>query len=245
MNYWWVNQTDNWQDEFETGYLYSGESSHAYRKSILDVRKGDLVLCSHGKGEKRQIYAIGIIADDPPGQLVQRRTTRTVQSSNKNAWPRGWEVGINYHQLESPVRWAPIRRLLQKTHIAKHFTKDAAGVQGYLFPVPLETTAAILRFVNMEQPPGARFTISEEASPTAVITSVVAEVERRVGHRKWSEGVKAFWNDRCCATGFSVRRLLRASHIIPWSESEDTRLDPCNGLCREAAIHLSFFRRPI
>lgn len=37
---------------------------------------------------------------------------------------------------------------------------------------------------------------------------------------------------RCCyVTGFSEARLLRASHIKPWVESNNReRLDPCNGL---------------
>jgi hypothetical protein len=77
MQYWWVNQTDNWQDEFKSGYLYAGESPHAYRRSILDVRKDDLVICTHGTGEKRKIYALGVIAGNPSGKRVPRRQTRT------------------------------------------------------------------------------------------------------------------------------------------------------------------------
>jgi hypothetical protein len=239
MNYWWVNQTDNWRDEFETGYLYSGESPHRYRKSILDVRRGDLVLCSHGKGEKREIYAIGIIADDPSGQVVTRRRTRSVQPLNKDEWPRGWEVQIDYVLLERPVHWPPIRRRLQPTHEAEHFTKASPGVQGYLFPVPPETAVEILRLANVEQPPSTRFAIPGP-DPKAFVTAVAAEIMRRIGHDKWSNSVKRMWDDRCCATGFGIKRLLRASHIIPWSENVEVRLDPCNGLCLSPAFDAAF-----
>jgi predicted restriction endonuclease len=105
--------------------------------------------------------------------------------------------------------------------------------------VPPETAAAILRLINAEQPLGARFAL-DEVSPTKFVTAVIAEVMRRVGHKKWADSVKRFWSNRCCATGFDVKKLLRASHIIPWSEDEETRLDFCNGLCLSPAYDAAF-----
>lgn len=48
------------------------------------------------------------------------------------------------------------------------------------------------------------------------------------------------WGERCCANGFNARALLRASHIVPWSEEERTRLDPYNGLCLGPAYDAAF-----
>src|ERR1022692_1129990 len=155
MNYWWVNQTDNWEDEFQNGYIYSGESTHRYRKSILDVSKGDLVVATHGTGENRKIYATGIIAADPKPEMVPIRSTRRVRNPKKKAAPYGWEVPIEYTELPAPVLWAPIRRTLQGRFVAKHFTEKAAGVQGYLFPIPPATAKKILRLINKDQPPRA------------------------------------------------------------------------------------------
>jgi putative restriction endonuclease len=240
MNYWWVNQTDNWQDEFRNSYLYAGESSHAYRKSILDVRKDDLVICTHGTGEKRRIYAIGIIAADPSRKTVPRRETRTVQSIKKPAWPKGWEVPADYDELEHPAPWVPIWRRLQGKFVAKHFTNKSAGVQGYLFPVPPQTAGEILRLVNREQPPAARLAAAEAIPPALFATTMAAEVMVRVGHKKWSAGVKSMWGERCCATGFNVKPLLRASHIVSWSEDASSRLDRHNGLCLSPAYDAAF-----
>lgn len=39
------------------------------------------------------------------------------------------------------------------------------------------------------------------------------------------------FNNKCCLTGIKENELIIASHIIPWSERVDTRLDPSNGLC--------------
>ncbi|MDB4659168.1 HNH endonuclease [Akkermansiaceae bacterium] len=39
-----------------------------------------------------------------------------------------------------------------------------------------------------------------------------------------------------------MSELLRASHIIPWAESEDLRLNPSNGLCLSATFDAAFDR---
>lgn len=45
----------------------------------------------------------------------------------------------------------------------------------------------------------------------------------------------------CCGiTGLSIPTLLRASHIIPWSESKIHRLNPRNGLCLSGTYDLAF-----
>ncbi|MBR6988391.1 MAG: HNH endonuclease [Bacteroidaceae bacterium] len=36
---------------------------------------------------------------------------------------------------------------------------------------------------------------------------------------------------KCAITGIDIPSLLIASHIIPWAERADTRLDPENGIC--------------
>ena len=50
------------------------------------------------------------------------------------------------------------------------------------------------------------------------------------------------YQSRCCITGNPVPELLRASHIIPWSQSEELRLKPTNGLCLSATFDSAFDR---
>ena len=38
------------------------------------------------------------------------------------------------------------------------------------------------------------------------------------------------YNNQCCITGISITELLVASHILPWSQDENNRLNPKNGL---------------
>jgi len=47
----------------------------------------------------------------------------------------------------------------------------------------------------------------------------------------FSNEVKTNYNDRCAICNISNRDFLIGSHIIPWSERKDIRLDPANGLC--------------
>jgi len=49
----------------------------------------------------------------------------------------------------------------------------------------------------------------------------------------------------CCVSGLPVREVLRASHIVGWSENAETRLLPTNGLCLSATYDAAFDRHLI
>jgi predicted restriction endonuclease len=51
----------------------------------------------------------------------------------------------------------------------------------------------------------------------------------------------AYWDGRCPLTGIAEPALLRASHIVPWSEcSDEQRLDVHNGLLLSALWDAAF-----
>ena len=52
--------------------------------------------------------------------------------------------------------------------------------------------------------------------------------------------VLSSYENRCALTGIAVPHLLIASHIIPWSENENRRADPTNGLCLNALHDKAF-----
>jgi putative restriction endonuclease len=54
--------------------------------------------------------------------------------------------------------------------------------------------------------------------------------------------VLAAYNSRCCITGNPVDELLVASHILPWSDFPEHRLNPQNGLCLAAHSDRAFDR---
>jgi hypothetical protein len=64
----------------------------------------------------------------------------------------------------------------------------------------------------------------------------------RRGQQFFRNSVLAAYEQKCCISGISAPELLRASHIIPWSASHETRMDPCNGLCLNALHDAAFDR---
>jgi predicted restriction endonuclease len=62
-------------------------------------------------------------------------------------------------------------------------------------------------------------------------TEKEALVKSRRGQGRFRADLFRTWNGRCAVTGIDIVPLLRASHIKPWSSSNNKeRLDPMNGL---------------
>ncbi len=64
----------------------------------------------------------------------------------------------------------------------------------------------------------------------------------RIGQRYFRQVVLNAYGERCALTGIGIRSLLVASHIIPWSKSEEHRLDPQNGIALNALHDKAFDR---
>ena len=62
----------------------------------------------------------------------------------------------------------------------------------------------------------------------------VREVKTRVNQNVFRQIVLANYNRKCAITGIDIPDLLVASHIIPWSQNEEERLNPENGICLSA-----------
>lgn len=57
------------------------------------------------------------------------------------------------------------------------------------------------------------------------------QVRARVGQSLFRRSVLSSYNFQCCISGLAVQKLLVASHIIPWKDDQNNRLNPRNGLC--------------
>ena len=57
------------------------------------------------------------------------------------------------------------------------------------------------------------------------------EVKTRVNQNVFRQIVIANYAGRCAISGINIPDLLIASHIMPWSKSEQERLNPENGIC--------------
>ena len=79
--------------------------------------------------------------------------------------------------------------------------------------------------VEVEQKRGIRL------GPPVGPTEELATVKVRRSQQFFRQMILNAFDSRCCVSGFPVRELLVASHIVPWSEFPNERLNPQNGLC--------------
>jgi hypothetical protein len=66
-------------------------------------------------------------------------------------------------------------------------------------------------------------------------------VIQRIGQDVFRAALLDYWDSRCALTGITDPALLRASHIVPWSEcTDEERLDVHNGLLLSALWDAAF-----
>lgn len=68
------------------------------------------------------------------------------------------------------------------------------------------------------------------------ITERTSVVKVRIGQSIFRKMVLDNYDSKCCFSGVDLPTLLVASHIIPWSDRKEIRLNPRNGLCL-SSIH--------
>jgi predicted restriction endonuclease len=67
-------------------------------------------------------------------------------------------------------------------------------------------------------------------------TEIERAIRVRLGQKFFRASIMSNYRERCCVCGIPIPELLIASHIIPWKDREDLRLNPHNGLCL-CALH--------
>lgn len=68
----------------------------------------------------------------------------------------------------------------------------------------------------------------------------IREVKTRVNQNVFRKIVLANYDGKCALTGIDIPELLVASHIIPWADNEQERLNPENGICLSSLYDKSF-----
>lgn len=56
-------------------------------------------------------------------------------------------------------------------------------------------------------------------------------IRQRVNQSAFRSMILANYNQQCAISGLCLPQLLVASHIIPWADNENERLNPENGIC--------------
>jgi predicted restriction endonuclease len=86
--------------------------------------------------------------------------------------------------------------------------------------------------------PTINLPLIEPSGPTETVMTTKA----RLGQQFFRQSVLASYNCRCCITGNPIPELLVASHILPWGNYPEHRLNPRNGLCLAQTQDAAFDR---
>lgn len=242
MRYWWVNQNQTYKFEVPGGFLWSPKTRadggrNPFYKTMIEVRPGDIVFsfCN------TFIKAIGVV--QRPAVTAPKPNFRTAGS---NWSDEGWYVEVEFAELDHPIKpkdymeligplladkYAPLQsngnglQIVYLTEISEEFGKllvllsraDLPAIQMELAPLPDEESEYE---INLEI----------EARKLDGDLEKIQLTKSRRGQGIFKANVRLV-EDHCRITGVANIKHLRASHIKPWSVSNNVeKLDGYNGL---------------
>ncbi len=69
---------------------------------------------------------------------------------------------------------------------------------------------------------------------------VIRRVKTRLNQNLFRRMLMEIYSHSCCITGLNIPQVNRASHIVPWADDANKRLDPSNGLYLSATYDAAF-----
>lgn len=199
--------------------------------------------------------------ENPPGFVVRTE-------AQKAAWDNGYrlEKGIDQGWLCYASTTAPgavwiagasphgpwllsldhggvVSELCAERDAAPPSPVPGPGLATFAFATLRELHAALDRVyklsVSLPEAPHARFRARTRDLPQT--TEAERLVLQRIGQDIFRDALMAYWGGSCPLTGITEPALLRASHIVPWSECDDAqRLNVYNGLLLSALWDAAF-----
>lgn len=172
--------------------------------------------------------------DPNAGWFGYRSTTAPGEIWLAAASPRGpWFLSLSLPAVASEIGLPTATGLL-----------GAPGIATFPFPTLEELHRALDRTyrlsVSLPDAPLKQFLSATSDAPRS--TEAERFVIQRVGQDIFRQALMKYWDGRCPLTGVTDAALLRASHIVPWSEceSDSQRLNVHNGLLLSALWDAAF-----
>jgi putative restriction endonuclease len=233
-NYFWVNQGQTYEEERELGIIWAPQKNSLGRplshwEEILNVRPDDVIFSYANQ------MLVAVSTAMVAGYAVDYKPVTNGQWANGP----GYQADLAY---VTPPRQRPKSELLElgffQENLGKHLVAANGSVkQAYLFRLDTTEGQFLMSAVDLAIPNDSGKIDERLAGPTQRAQLVQA----RIGQGKFREEAMRVWNDRCALSDISHSRLLRASHIKPWSESTNLeRLDPYNGIILSANLDAAF-----
>lgn len=245
MKFWWVNHNQTHNDEVGRGFLWSpkrnanGARNKSY-ENMTQVKPGDVVFSF----ANTKIQAIGkVIA---PHESAPMPSEFEGRGFNWNA--DGWFVQVDFKKLQNPMRPKDHIDYLRDSLADSHspINPNGNGNQSmYLSEVPHSLVEKLILLLGddfhntLALAGGGIQEADSEANEVEKlieqrtdigITQIKQLVNSRRGQGIFKTNIKLF-ETKCRLTGLEIHQHLIASHIKPWSKSDDfEKLDGNNGL---------------
>lgn len=241
MNYWWVGQNKTYEHEVHGGYLWSPKTSsngafNRFYHSMTEVEPGDVIFSFAGT----YIKAVGIAT----GSHQSANKPGEFGSSGASWTDEGWRVPVAFTELIRPIRPADFMDRLRPLLPSRYspLQSSGRGNQLYLAPVPQSLASELIALLGGQvEAILAGSSLTAEASDNDAIAAVLRDsdipatqraqlIQARIGQGVFRSRVSEI--ERCCrVTGIDDARFLIASHIKPWSKSDNIeKLEGNNGL---------------
>jgi len=242
--FWWVNQNQTFIEEIGGGFMWSPKSnSNGARNQFYDnmneVQPGDVVFSF----SDTKIKAIGRVTS-----YAQTQPRPDFHNPGKGWSNEGWFVETDFVELDNQIR--PKDHIASiRDHLPEKYSplqKDGNGLQGvYLASVPETMAKVLIQLIGSEVAGKIDLLVdiekaiekpSDEIEALIVERTDIGDVERiqllrsRRGQGVFKRNVMLH-ESHCRVTKVADIRHLRASHIKPWSVSDDReKLNGSNGL---------------
>lgn len=243
MRYWWVNQKKTHRHEISGGYLWSPKTKSTGARNpfydfMTEVMPGDIVFSYYNQAIRAVGKALG---------QAQTASKPDFGLAGANWANEGWYIEVEFETLETPLlpkeHMDVLRPLLPDTYAPLKQTGD--GKEFYLTELSDQFGSSLIALIGdagssavsrlshyrpIENP-------ANDANQAAIAgrtdigeTTKTQLVKARRGQGHFRANVRLN-ESRCRVTGVSDPTCLIASHIKPWSESNDEeKLHGCNGL---------------
>ena len=243
MQFWWVNQNQTYKQEFEGGYLWSPKVARngariEFYENMTKIEPGDIIFSFRNA----KIVSVGIALTRAYSYLKPSNFGKV-----GDVWADdGWCVEVEYHKVSNAIRPASLMEKLGPLLPKKYspLQPTGRGNQAYLFAVPESMALFLVSAIGYEAEDVVFNIVKRELSQIAdleqeasvIENSKISKTEKnqiirsRVGQGLFRSRLEEV-ESRCRITLVRYKSHLIASHIKPWSKSDNyERLDGNNGL---------------
>jgi putative restriction endonuclease len=253
-SYWWVNQSQEFDAQFDGGFLWSpkinvnGAKNHFY-DNMKKIAPGDIIF-SFKKG-----YIVGV-AIATNNAYTSEKPIEFKSKVGQDWSQKGWKIDADYSLIPTPfkpkIQINELISLLPDKYAPLKADGDAN--QAYLFSISYQLAETL---VSLMEAGSLSFIVNAKLNSGEIRQDKIEEekvngyetinptqkeqlITARLGQGKFRRNVEQIENG-CRITRTTTRNFLIASHIKPWRVSSSAeRLDGNNGLLLAPHIDLLF-----